>query len=79
MTEDAIPARVGRPPKLFPLIMKRNYVPLGRWMIGDLEGSREPGADEREKARAGWKVLLPVEEARNCVARGIADRNDPID
>lgn len=81
MSEDSKPARVGRPPKpkLFPVILSRNYVPVGEWRIGDSDGSREPTADEREKARAGWKVLMTVEEARNCIAAGIANRNDPID
>lgn len=73
-------SRGGRPPKreLFPVVLRRNYVPLGKWLIGDSDNSRNPTADEAVKARAGWKILLGVEEARNCIAAGIADRNDPI-
>jgi len=76
----ATKSRGGRPPKreLFPVVLRRNYVPIGKWLIGDGDSSRNPTADEAVKARAGWKILLGVEEARNCIAAGIADRNDPI-
>lgn len=52
----------GRPrkPEMLPIKLLVAYWPL----------------DERGKCDAGAEIELPAEEARNLVAKGLADRND---
>lgn len=60
--------------KLFPIKLLRNYHPIGKFLIDGVE----PTEEQRSKVFAGTEISLEVEEARDIIAKGIAERNDPI-
>ena len=74
--------RKGRKPKtegggksgLFPVKLLRNYRPAGEFTIG----GEAPTEEQKAKVFAGASIEVPVEEARDVIAKGIATRNDPI-
>jgi hypothetical protein len=76
--------KVGGATKYFPVLLKRNYRPLndGDWKIVREDGSLaapppfEDGTSP--KAPAGYKIALPIEEAKGLINRGIAERADEI-
>ena len=77
---DIVVARRGRPPKerpgsnLFPVKMLRNYHPINDFTID----GEEPTLEQRVKVFAGAEIEMDKEEAKDCFAKGIAVRNDPI-
>lgn len=87
-TQEEIVVKRGRKVKpkaseddLFPIKLKRNYRPMGDFLIerdGDLvePGVNEEGYADRDKVKAGTVIHVPTDEARRAVDRGIADRND---
>lgn len=60
--------------RLFPVKLLRNYHPVNDFTIA----GKEPTETQRVKVYAGWEIEMDVEEARDIIAKGIADRNDPI-
>jgi len=69
--------------KFFPVTLKRNYRPLtDNWRIVRDDGSfgPKPKFDEgtTPKVFAGYKIGLPIDEAKGIIAKGIAERADEI-
>ncbi len=70
--------------KYFPVLLKRNYRPLkdNEWKIVRDDGSYGPAPlledGSSPKAPAGYKIALPIAEAKSIIARGIAERADEI-
>jgi|SRR5215217_2702368 len=70
--------------KYFPVLLKRNYRPLNdaNWRVIKTDGSyAKPNLPEdgsSPKAPAGYKIALPIDEAKGLIARGIAERADEI-
>lgn len=69
--------------KLFPIFLKRNYSPMSeRWypVLNDGRVGRPPAREEGMSAKimAGYKVLLPLSEARQLIERGLAVRADDL-
>lgn len=69
--------------KFFPVTLKRNYRPeTDNWRVVNVDGSYgpKPHFDENTtpKVMAGYKIGLPIEEAKKIIAKGIADRADEI-
>lgn len=69
--------------KLFPVFLKRNYRPAtDRWypVLADGRVGRQPKREEGDsiKVMAGYKVLLPLSEARQLIERGLAVRADDL-
>lgn len=70
--------------KWFPVLLKRNYRPIHDtgWKIIKNDGSYAPAPRFDEgtspKAQAGFKIALPIEEAKAIIAKGIAERADEI-
>lgn len=77
--------KVGGTVKWFPVLLKRNYRPLSDtgWKIIKNDGSYAPAPHFDEgtspKAMAGYKIALPIEEAKGIIAKGIAERADEIE
>jgi hypothetical protein len=68
---------------LFSVKLKRNYRPMGEFLVEEGGEVRDPGfADdgsvERDKMFAGAVIHLPRDEAKRAVSLGIADINDPF-
>lgn len=94
LAEEPAPAKRGRKPKVaepaaaaeetpeaaFPVTLLRNYRPMGRYKVTDANGDNpiHPPPTVLDRESAGMFLLLPVEEARNVIKAGIAERNDPI-
>lgn len=67
----------------FPVLLKKNYRPkTNNWRIVKIDGSFGPkpefGEDESPKAKAGFKIGLPKDEAKEIIAKGIAERADEL-
>lgn len=84
MNED-IKRGPGRPAKaeLFPVLLLKNYRPIGDFKIEQVnEGRdpfwRDPDGAEKLKTRAGNKLQVNRDEARDMIAKGIAERGDAI-
>jgi hypothetical protein len=58
--------------KRFPVLLKHGYFPC------DPDWPKHPMTGAPEKALAGTKIELPIEEARNIIKAGIAERADDI-
>lgn len=58
--------------KRFPVLLKHGYFPC------DPEWPKNPMTGYPEKAQAGTKIELPIEEARTIIKAGIAERGDDI-
>lgn len=59
--------------KRFPVKMKRGYFP------GDPDWPKDPATGWPQKIKAGAEVSLPIEEARNLIKAGLAERNDGLE
>lgn len=70
----------GSPQEAFPVKLLRNYRPVGRYKVTDENGENpiNPPPAILDREAAGTFLLLPVDEARNVIKAGIAERNDPI-
>jgi hypothetical protein len=68
--------------KSFPVKLNKNYRPVGPFKIErTTEGVTElvdPDEVEILKVPAGTVIHVSVEEARDIIAKKVADRNDPI-
>lgn len=69
--------------EMFPVLLKKNYRPMtNNWRIVKTDGSLGPapefGADESPKAKAGFKIALPKDEAKDIIGKGIAERADAL-
>ena len=67
--------------KLFPVKLLKNYRPasLEAQIQDEATGEYRPMDDEEsQKVRAGQHIALPVQEARDVIAKRIAERNDPV-
>ncbi len=69
--------------KLFPVFLKRNYRPAtDRWypVTNDGRVGRQPKREDGDgiKILAGYKVLLPLSEAKQLIERGLATRADDL-
>lgn len=68
--------------KTFPVKLNKNYRPVGPFKIErTTEGVTElvdPDEVEILKVPAGTVIHVSVEEARDIIAKKVADRNDPI-
>jgi len=67
--------------KLFPVRMLRNYRPAtDRWYPILLNGKlgKAPTEGESVKVKAGYKIALPMSEAKQVIARGLAERADAL-
>ncbi len=69
--------------KFFPVTLKRNYRPkTDNWRIVKIDGSFGPKPHFEEgttpKALAGFQIGLPIDEAKEIIAKGIAERADAI-
>lgn len=69
--------------KTFPVKLNKNYRPVGDFLIerinehGETELAK-PDETEVLKVPAGSIIHVSVEEARDIIAKKVADRNDPI-
>lgn len=75
--------KVGGATKYFPVTIKRGYRPLtDDWRIVTVDGDQKappiPENGASPKAPAGSKIALPIEEAKDIIKRGIAERADEI-
>jgi hypothetical protein len=76
--------KAGGTAKFFPVLLKRNYRPVSdtNWKIVKADGSYGPPPKFEDgaspKAHAGYKIALPVEEAKTIIAKGVAERADEI-
>jgi hypothetical protein len=61
-------------PKLFPVMLVRNYHPINEFLIGGVK----PTVEQRTKVFAGTAIEVDKAEALDMMAKGIAVRNDPI-
>jgi hypothetical protein len=60
------------PVKYFPVLLKRGYFPCDpNWPKDVMTGAPQ-------KAKAGEKIELPIDEARTIIKAGIAERADEI-
>jgi hypothetical protein len=93
------------PPKLFPVLLTKNYVPIsdyeivgytkeavkrkdaaGNWkvvepeefIVGVMKPHPSPGVGFPNKIWAGTQIKLPIDEAKNVIAKHIAERADDI-
>lgn len=74
--------------KMFPVLLLKNYRPIGEFQIGrpriveDEETGMidygDPTADERKKVPRRSHIMLPLDEAKNLIAKQIAERADDI-
>lgn len=72
--------------KTFPVRLLKNYRPAGRFEILDVEGNWQgPPAVEggqdiglTHKMKAGQTIKLPLAEAKNLIAKRIAERADEL-
>ena len=69
---------------LFPILLKRNYRPVGEFKVEDGGEVRDPdvdeeGQEERLKMKAGKVIHVPVDEAKRAVRAGIAERHDDFE
>ncbi|QNP80987.1 hypothetical protein [Agrobacterium tumefaciens] len=86
----AKPAKAGKPAKaeskpkeakgkLFPVVLLKNYRPVGKFKIADTEdGERDPDEQEVNKVPAGKTILIGVDEAKTVIAKKIGERADAI-
>ena len=102
-TETAVPSQPSQ--KLFPVLLIKNYVPVGEYEIigylkeavkqkdaagnwrvleneefveGVMKPHPSPGVGYPNKIWAGTHIKLPINEAKNLVAKKIAERADAI-
>lgn len=64
--------------KLFPVVLLKNYRPIGAFKISEKEGDRDPDEQEVNKVPAGSTILIGVDEAKSVIAKKIAERADAI-
>lgn len=75
---EAQPEVKARKPKLFPVMLFKNYRPEKPFRIKDLDGERDPTDVEMAKVRAGTLVLMDIDEARTIMALKIGERADDL-
>lgn len=68
----------GRPPNnpMFPVKLRRSYVPLGKYEIVAEVEHIYPGVGFDRKLWPGTLVKLPLDEAKSLVERHVAERAD---
>lgn len=59
--------------KRFPVLLKHGYFPM------DPDWPKDEMTGYPKKAPAGDRISLPIEEARNIIKAGIAERADEIE
>ena len=67
--------------KLFPVKLLKNYRPISQaaQIKDEKTGEGRPLNDEEsQKVRAGQHIALPVAEAKDVIAKKIAERDDEI-
>lgn len=76
----------GSKAKWFPVKLKKNYRPGGPYQVLDLDGDPQVPDVPPELAESfghrivkGWTINLQMEEAKNVIRLGIADRADPLE
>jgi hypothetical protein len=67
-------AKAKEEPKLFPVVLKRNYHPVNDFLIA----GEKPTLEQRVKVFAGTAIDMDINEAKAIIEKGIAVRNDPI-
>jgi hypothetical protein len=73
MNDITEPARgPGRPPKKFPVKLLRGYFPR------DIDHPKHPTTGSPIKVERGEIIALPLEEAKDLMKRGIAERADEL-
>lgn len=83
--KDEKPAKAENKPKeakekLFPVVLLKNYRPVGKFKVADAEnGERDPDEQEVNKVPAGSTIMIGVDEAKTVIAKKIAERADAID
>lgn len=84
MTDDRKQKAEANPEDEFvPVLLKRNYCPMGEFFVERDGKLQEPGVNEeghydRDKVKAGVVIHIPRKEARRALKFGIAERADEL-
>lgn len=72
--------------KSFRVLLKRNYRPRGKYKKVDLAGeahapdkvAADKDAGLEDKVKSGWVIEIPLDEAKDIIRAGIAERADEL-
>lgn len=65
-------------PKTFPIVLLKNYRPIGKFKVSEDGEHREPNDEEVSKVRAGTTILIGLDEAKAVIAKKIGERADEL-